>query len=71
MHKPEKVSYQAILRDGEGILVTNKELSVNLSVLQGNESGIEVYTETHFTETNANGLVSLRDRFGPGRWFCL
>ena len=56
---PEKVSYQAILRDGEGILVTNKELSVNLSVLQGNESGIEVYTETHFTETNANGLVSL------------
>ena len=73
---PEKVSYQAVIRDAEGTLITNKEQSINLSVLQGNESGLEIYTETHFTETNANGLVSLEigsgvaigDQFGSIDW---
>lgn len=62
---PQKISYQVVIRDAEGILITNKEQRVNLSILQGNESGIEVYTETHFTETNANGLVSLE--IGSGK----
>ena len=56
---PEKVSYQAVIRDAEGVLVIDKELDITLSILQGSDLGTAIYVETHSTQTNANGLVSL------------
>ena len=54
---PEKISYQAVIRNSSGNLVTNLQVGMQISILQGSASGTAVYTETHTQTTNANGLV--------------
>ena len=56
---PDKMSYQAVLRDAGNNLLTNKSVSMRISVLQGNAFGSAVYVETHSISTNANGLVTV------------
>ena len=56
---PEKMSYQAVIRNTSNNLVTGKEVGMKISILQGSISGIAVYVETHTPTSNANGLVSL------------
>lgn len=56
---PEKMSYQSVLRGTNNALVTNQNVFVKISILQGTISGTSVYVETHSTSTNSNGLVSL------------
>lgn len=56
---PEKISYQAVIRDNEGNLVTEQEIGMQISILQGSASGTAVYTESQSPTTNANGLVSI------------
>lgn len=53
------MSFQAVIRDASGELVSNSSVGLKMSVLQGSVSGIEVYSETHNEMTNANGLLSL------------
>ena len=56
---PEKMSYQAIVRDANNTLVANKTIGMKISILQSNITGTVVYAETHTVDTNLNGLVSL------------
>ena len=56
---PEKMSYQAVVRDGSNNLVTSSVVGMQISILQGSASGTAVYVETHTPTSNANGLVSL------------
>ena len=56
---PEKMSYQAIVRDADNTLVANKTIGMQISILQSNTTGTVVYAETHTIDTNLNGLVSL------------
>ena len=56
---PEKISYQAVIRNSSDALVTNKQIGMRISILQGSESGTGVYTETQRPTTNANGLASI------------
>ena len=56
---PEKMSYQAVVRDGSNALVTSTAVGMQISILQGSASGTAVYVETQTPSTNANGLVSL------------
>jgi hypothetical protein len=56
---PDKMSYQAVVRDGNGALVVSAKIGMKISILKGNENGTSVYTETHSPITNINGLVSL------------
>ncbi|MBR5983708.1 MAG: hypothetical protein IK025_08335 [Bacteroidales bacterium] len=56
---PQKMSYQAVVRGSDNNLVTNSEISVRISILQGSTDGEAVYTETHSATTNANGLVTI------------
>lgn len=56
---PEKMSYQAIVRNTSGQLLSNQNVAVKVSVLQGSASGTIVYSERVTGTTNANGLVSL------------
>lgn len=53
------MSYQAVVRDGDGLLVTNAPVGMRISVLQGSDTGTPVFVETHAPQTNANGLVTL------------
>ena len=56
---PEKMSYQAVIRDASNALVTSQPVGMQLSILQGSISGAAVYVETQTPNTNINGLVSL------------
>ncbi len=56
---PEKMSYQAIVRNADGNLLTETTIGMRISVLKNNASGTSVYTETHTQQTNVNGLVTL------------
>lgn len=56
---PEKMSYQAVIRDASNNLVTNQAVGIRISILQGSISGTAVYVETQTPTTNANGLVSI------------
>jgi hypothetical protein len=40
---PEKMSYQAVVRDASGALVTNQAVGMQISILQGSASGTAVY----------------------------
>jgi len=56
---PEKISYQAVIRNSAGSLVANQVIGMKISILQGSISGTVLYAETHAPTTNSNGLVSV------------
>lgn len=56
---PEKLSYQAIVRDAGDILLVNQSIGIQISILQGSASGTAVYVETQNPTTNSNGLLSI------------
>ncbi|MFN4853743.1 MAG: collagen-like protein, partial [Bacteroidota bacterium] len=56
---PNKMSYQAVIRNSSNALVSNQPVGMRISILQGTTSGNAVYVETQTPNTNANGLVSL------------
>src|ERR1019366_3471142 len=56
---PQTMSYQAIMRDSSGTLLTSTALEMQISILQGSATGTAVYVETQRPTTNANGLVTL------------
>ncbi|WP_305070387.1 tail fiber domain-containing protein [Flavobacterium anseongense] len=56
---PQKMSYQAVIRNNGNTLITSTAVGMKISVLQGTSNGTVVYSETQTPNTNANGLVSL------------
>ena len=56
---PEKFTYQAVVRNANNSLVTNAQVGMRVSILQGSANGSAVYVETQTGTTNANGLVTL------------
>jgi hypothetical protein len=56
---PEKMSYQAVVRDSGDALVTSQLVGMQISILQTTATGTAVYVETQTPTTNVNGLVSL------------
>ncbi|MDA9018095.1 hypothetical protein N8364_03400 [Saprospiraceae bacterium] len=56
---PEKMSYQAVIRDAGNTLITDQAIGMQISILQGSIFGASVYVETQAPNTNNNGLVSI------------
>ncbi len=56
---PEKMSYQAVVRNASNQLITNQSVGMQISILQTTATGTAVYVETHYPTTNANGLVTV------------
>ena len=56
---PEKMSYQAVIRDSDDNLITDTQVGMQISILQNSESGTAVYAETQEPTTNANGLINI------------
>ena len=56
---PEKMTYQAVVRNSGNSLVANQNVSVRLSILQGSAQGAPVYVENHTATTNDNGLMTV------------
>jgi len=63
---PEKMSYQAVIRNSSDALVTNTQIGMEINIRQGSPTGTIVYTETQTPTTNANGLVSIEIGGGSG-----
>jgi uncharacterized protein (TIGR02145 family) len=57
---PQRLSYQAEIRNAGNALVVNTLVGMRFSILQGSATGTVVYSERHTPTTNANGLVSLQ-----------
>lgn len=56
---PEKISYQALIRNSSGDLLANQNIGLRISVVESSINGAAVYAETHTVTTNANGLITL------------
>jgi hypothetical protein len=56
---PQTMSYQAIVRNNQNVLVSNKPVGMKVSILQGSSTGTPVYSEIHSANTNINGLISI------------
>ena len=56
---PQKMSYQAVIRDASNALVASTPIGMRISILKDSSKGVAVYTETQSLTTNANGLVSM------------
>ncbi|HSA07658.1 MAG TPA: FISUMP domain-containing protein [Candidatus Gastranaerophilales bacterium] len=57
---PQKMSFEAVIRNSSGQLVTNQAIGLKISILQGSTTGAVVYAETQKPTTNANGLASVQ-----------
>jgi len=72
---PQKMSYQAVIRNTGNSLVQGTTVGMRISILQGSASGAAVYTETQTPVTNANGLATIEigagitfDKFSSVNW---
>jgi len=63
---PEKMNYQAVIRNSNNELITNQEVTIKINIRQNAADGIVVYTETQSVTTNANGLVTMEIGNDPG-----
>lgn len=57
---PEKMSYQAVIRDSNRNLISNQQVGMRISILKDSLTGNVVYTETQVSNTNVNGLISIK-----------
>ncbi|PJJ08619.1 hypothetical protein CLU83_1905 [Flavobacterium sp. 1] len=56
---PNKMSYQAVIRNANNSLISNQTIGMRISILRTSDTGTPVYVETQTATTNANGLVSV------------
>ena len=61
---PQKMSYQAVIRNSNNSLIVSTPIGIKVSVLQGSANGTVTYSETQIQNTNINGLVSLEIGMG-------
>jgi hypothetical protein len=57
---PQRMSYQAVIRNSSNELVINQTVGMLVSILQGTVDGAVVYSETQYPTSNANGLITLQ-----------
>ena len=56
---PQKLSYQAVIRNSADKLVANQTVGMKISIIYSTPTGTVVYAETQTPTTNANGLISI------------
>ena len=57
---PQKINYQAVVRNSSNALVSNHAVGMMISILQGSATtGAVVYAETQTPTTNANGVLNI------------
>lgn len=57
---PQGMSFQAVARDVNGNVLSEKTVAVKVEILQGSASGTVVYGETHKSMAAKNGVVNLQ-----------
>lgn len=57
---PEAISYQALARDAQGQILSNTNVSLQISIISGSVTGTSVYVERHNVTTNQFGMINLK-----------
>lgn len=57
---PKSFTYQAVVRDEAGQVLSSEDVSVQLTIIRDNPQGTLMFSETHHTVTNDFGLVTLQ-----------
>lgn len=57
---PEKLNYQAVIRNSSNALVTNTAIGMQISIIKEGSPDTTEYKETQAPTTNGNGLVSFK-----------
>ena len=47
------------MRDAQGVVISEQDVSLQISILKGSETGAPVYVETHQEKTSSFGLITL------------
>lgn len=55
---PDQFDFQSLVRDEQGRFLGNRNVSIRVSIYQGNLSSPHVYRETGLVRTNQNGLLT-------------
>jgi microcystin-dependent protein len=56
---PQNFSYQAIVRNSSNAVVANATVGIKILILQGANNGPAIFSESHLTNTDANGLANI------------
>ncbi len=56
---PQKMTYQAVVRDASNALISNTAVGIQISILETSAVGTAVFIERHTPTTNANGLATI------------
>jgi len=57
---PQKMSYQAIIRDASNNLISQKSVGMKISIVKDEPNGNPLFIETHLAVSNLNGLISIQ-----------
>lgn len=57
---PNSFNYQAVIRDSNGEILSDQNVGIQFTLLQGSATGSVVYQETFNPTTGANGLINLQ-----------
>ncbi|MDP6922892.1 MAG: hypothetical protein QGH06_07985, partial [Lutibacter sp.] len=58
---PEKISYQAVIRNVKDQLISNQAIGLQINIIKGAiANGIIIYREVHTVSTNNNGMISVQ-----------
>ncbi|ARN77014.1 hypothetical protein BST97_02810 [Nonlabens spongiae] len=57
---PEAMTYQAVVRDSGGAILSNAQVGMEIGIYQNAVTGSPVYTETHTPTTNTAGLLDIQ-----------
>lgn len=57
---PESFNYQAVIRNDAGELITNQNIGVEISILQGSETGSVLYSEQHLVKSTNSGVINMK-----------
>ncbi|GEM_PF-2625571 len=64
---PANFNYQAVIRDDAGEVRTHENINIGVELLQGSANGGVVFSETHQSQTNEFGMITLHIGSGnPG-----
>ena len=61
---PQAISYQSVVRDLNGNPLAEQNVSLRISILEGDIDGDAIYAETHSITTNKFGLINIKIGMG-------
>jgi uncharacterized protein (TIGR02145 family) len=56
---PQSFVYQSVVRNGANVLISKKQIGMKVTLVQGSENGVPLYTELHQPTSNENGLINI------------